>query len=158
MAAVTKDTEMPLLGGGVKIVGPANSAQTFYAGSLVYALAAGYLVTTGQAAGDRIVGIVTKKQVTAAQGDLIEYVSGGTYLWPTIASVTVADIGDALLMDVSANITNNPTDAVAKGDITIGDNDIYIGRIVGMDGAGRAIVNCDAMGSISTVTTGAMQA
>lgn len=157
MAALAANKEMPLYGGGVKLTGPASGALTFYAGSFVYALAAGKLANAGQASGDRIVGISTKKQVTLAADDPVEYVVGGTYQFPALTAVTTADMGAAVIMRASV-VTDNPADCTSMEDNAAADSDIYVGRIVGWDtGATKPIVCCDGMGFINTVTTGALK-
>ncbi len=156
MGARSSDLDMPQYGtNGVKLTGPASGALTFYKGSFVYGIAAGKLANAGQASGDRIVGISTKKQVTTAADQPVEYMVGGTYQFPAMTAVTAADTGANLVMKV-ATLSDNPADCTSQEDAAAANSDIYIGRIVGWDtGASRAIVCTDGIGFLCTVTTGA---
>jgi len=154
MAVLAADSTIALMGGGVKIVGPANGADIFYSGAILWGLAAGY-VSCAPSAGDRPLGICTKRQTTLAQGDFVEYVVGGTYLWVTLATLTAADIGDNLVFDSSVAVSDNPADALTSGDVTAAVNDVFLGRIVGFDAAGKGIVCLDGMGLIMN-TAGAV--
>ena len=157
MAALSRGQEMPLYGGSdsCKLTGPALGADVFYAGALVYAQAASGKIAVTGSAGDRIVGIVTRTQTILAADEIVEYVVGGTYQFPTLGSVTPADLGGAIVMKASV-LTDNPADCTSQKDAAAATNDIYVGRMVGWDqGSGKPIVRLDATGLLCTVTTGA---
>lgn len=150
MAALTGNAAITALGNPEKIKVPVNAAITFYGGSIVWGLAAGY-AAKAPSAGDRPLGISCYKQVTLAQGDLIEIWVGGLFEWVTIASITIADIGSPLLMQ-AAGLTDNPADCVSFEDATVAANDALIGDIKSFINS-KAIVKIDRMGGLSTSVT-----
>jgi hypothetical protein len=162
MAALTQDANACQVGGGgVKVVGPAHQADTFYAGALLFAL---NVHTTGKVScvptsgtAERFLGICSKRQVTTAADQLVEYFVGGVFLFPAIASIDATEIGSFLVADKSGTISDNPADLVAAGDITPLTGDCVIGRIVGLDGSSNIYVDLNVAGLIITSTTLATQ-
>jgi hypothetical protein len=138
MAVLAADVQLSHYGEPTKIPVPADAADIYYAGAIVWGKAAGY-ATVAPSAGDRVLGICTHKQTVAAQGDLVEIWADGLFQFPTIASITAADVGDSAVFDVSAAITDNPADIISGGDLTVGANDVWFGQIKGFVD-GKAII------------------
>lgn len=162
MAALAQDANVCQVGGGgVKVVGPAHQADTFYAGALLFALNIG---TTGKVScvptsgtAERFLGICSKRQVTTAADQLVEYFVSGIFLFPAIGTIAATDIGSYLTADKSGTISDNPADLVSSLDITAATGDCVIGRIVGMDGSSNLYVDIGVGGMNLTVTTLALQ-
>lgn len=131
---------------------PCTAADIFYAGAIVWALAAGKF-GVAPAAGDRAVGICCKQVTTTAADQLVDIYIDGVFEFPTLASVTVADTGSGIIMPASGP-TDNPADCVSVEDATLAVNDCYIGRIVSWLNS-KPIVRLDNIGTImSSVTAG----
>lgn len=107
--------------------GLANAADTYYRGAIVYIDTGGGVQVTA-AAGDRPIGICTRKQVVSA-GDRVEFVWFGVIRLPLGSGIAAADEGDLLVNDGPTD-TDNPADMVAAGDITPAANDACIGKIL----------------------------
>lgn len=150
MAVLAANVELPHLGNPTKVEVPTNAADVYYAGAIVWALAAGY-ASVAPAAGDRPIGICTRQFTTTAQGDKIEIFVDGTFLFPALSSVSIADLGSGVCFDVSANVTDNPADCVSVEDTTLAADDALVGRIVSFVG-GRPYVNIATMGAIYAAT------
>lgn len=129
MAVLAADVQIPHFAEPIKITGPADAADIFYAGAIVWGKEAGR-VTCAPASGDRPIGIVTRQQTTLAAGDPVEYYCFGLFQFPALSGVTVADIGELAVFDVSVNVTDNPADVLSGEDVTLAANDAIIGRIV----------------------------
>jgi hypothetical protein len=161
MAVLAADANISLLGGGVKVMGPAHQADIFYAGAILVALNVG---TTGKVScvptsgtNERVLGLCSKKQTTTAADQLVEYYIGGVWLFPAIASVAATDIGHFLVIDKSGTVSDNFADLVSQVDITPATGDAVVGRVVGMDASSNLIVDMSWAGSFLTVTTLALQ-
>jgi len=131
MAVLGADSPFRFLGSPTKFVFSANVAgDVHYAGALLFIDTAGGAQAV-PATGDMFVGIVTKQQTPAAIGDPIEAFIDGVFLLPTGASITAADEGDILCLDLSdALYSDNPADLESNLDITSAAGDIKIGRII----------------------------
>lgn len=128
MAALAADINVSSLGTPLKAEFSCNAADTHYQGSIVYVDTAGGAQVTA-AAGDRVVGISTTKQVTTAAGQLIEVYINGLFWVPLGTNIAAADEGERLVSDGPTN-SDNFADMVAAGDITLAANDACVGRII----------------------------
>jgi len=158
MAVLSADANVSLVGGNpAKISGPAAIADTYWGGAILVALnvhttgCVSCVPTSGTA--ERILGICSKKQIIAAQYDLVEYYVGGIWLIPAIATIDKTEIGSYLVIDKSGTPTDNVADLLGSGDITPASGDAIFGRIVGLDAASNIYVDCNLMGAVMTVTT-----
>jgi hypothetical protein len=113
----------------IKVGLSANGADTFYRGALVHVDTGGG-VQSVPAAGDRCIGISPEKQVTKTAGDTVQVIVDGLVWLPIGSGISVADEGDFLVMDISAQLTDNPTECKALADITPVQNDCVIGQIL----------------------------
>ncbi len=129
MAVLAKDLHIPHVGNPTKVPIRVAGADEFYAGALVFAAAAGGAVALA-AASLPFLGIVTRHFTTTAAGDLIECFVDGVFKFPTISTITGADEGDALIMDASGTLSDNPADCVSAVDATIVVTDVLIGQIL----------------------------
>lgn len=130
MGVLTKDVHFRHMGTPTKFRYPvgAGGADEFYAGALLFGLAAGGCSVVPVATA-RFLGIVAYHQSPTAAGQFVECYIDGIIGFPTVASVAAGDEGDALVMDVSGTLSDNYADAVASSDITVGAGDILIGRV-----------------------------
>ncbi len=129
MAALAADSPFRFLGSPTKFVFSGNTADIHYAGALLY-IDTGGGVQAVPAAGDMFVGIVTKQQTVVNAGDPVEAFIDGVFLLPTGASITAADEGDLLIMDLSDTTTDNPADLESNLDATGVANDPAVARIL----------------------------
>jgi len=159
MPALSFDANVSLLGegGSVKMQGGAslNTAQTWFAGSLVWTVAAtGRLVKSVSAstAGARFMGICSKRQNTTATDQPVEFFRGGVWVIPmTSTGYTVADMGKfvGFLAAVVGGYTDNPADLVVTA---LSNGDHVVGMIVGADASSLTIDI--TLGGLNAATAG----
>lgn len=138
MAVLAADVQIPHVGNPTKISIAVAGADVFYAGALVFAAAAGGAVALA-AASLPFLGIVARQFTTVAAGDLIEVYVDGVFRFPTGGAITIADQGDALIMDASGTVSDNPADCVSAVDSTLVATDVLIGQILTVDADGMWI-------------------
>ena len=163
MAVLARDNNnISMVGGGIKINGPAHQADTFFNGALLFALNIGTggkvsCVPTNTAA-DRFLGICSKQVTTTAADQPVEYFVGGIWLFPSIASITAVHIGSFLMqdLDTGGTLTDNVADLLASKTLTLATGDRVIGRIVGMDASLNMFVDLSMAGTVASVTTGGL--
>lgn len=141
MAVLSADKAVECVGNVTKLKIPAQKADTFYAGAIVWTdetspTASQTPLICDPATGDRVLGFIPYKQVAAAAGDLIEVVVDGIVKIPPIASIDNTDVGEFLIFDAGTAITDNPADCVSAGDTTLADNDAIVGRILAVHSDG----------------------
>jgi len=135
MAALTAAVDLQHKGNlekwklSVKCVG----ADTFYAGALVYGDATNGKCQAVPAAGDVLLGICAKTTTTTAANQLVPIYTGGLWAMACTVAVVEGDVGDVLIMDISAAQTDNPADCVTGAAATLADNDILVGKILAVD-------------------------
>jgi hypothetical protein len=132
MSDLTKDNYMEAVGFQVMsdFVNTA-AAITYYQWSIVYILAAGAVSKTPVAT-SRALGISPKKQVVASGGS-VEVIIFGHIWMPLGASITAADEGDPLVLNIGTTATDNVADyqsAKPEGALIIAADDIFLGRIL----------------------------
>lgn len=131
MAALTGDINCTTLGTPDKATFSANGADTFHRGAIVW-IDTGGGVQSVPAAGDRVLGISCRKQVTTAAGQEVEVYVEGEFWVPVGANITASDEGDYLMADADGTFTDNFSDTVSATDITIAENDAVVGQILRM--------------------------
>lgn len=139
MAVLAADLNGSTKGSSTIFGFPCSGADIFYRGALLWIDLTSGGATVGQAqvasiaAGDKIVGIVTKQQTTTVAGQFVDAWVSGIISMPLGTGLTLADIGDLLVHDISATQTDNPLDCLPHGDVTLAANDIAVGRIMFAD-------------------------
>ena len=135
MAALTADAPMPHKGHLTKIGVKCVGADTFYEGALVYGDATdGKAQATATTTEDDVfLGICARNITTTAANQIVEvYVDGLWAFRPTVAIVE-GDVGDVLIIDDSATLSDNPADCVTGAAATTAVHDILIGKIIAID-------------------------
>lgn len=135
MAVLAKNANISISGPVTKISVPCGAADVFYEGAVVWTdetspTATVSPVTVAPATGDRVLGICARQVTTLAEGDLVDVYVEGVIGIAGMTNVTRHDIGELVVFDAGTTITDNPTDAVSAGDITLADNDAVLGRLV----------------------------
>lgn len=109
MAVLTADVVGLSHQGNVTIIEfPADAADTYFIGSLVFTQAAGQVLITGVVDADTFVGISPKNQVITAAGQMVEVAIDGIWEFPN-TNMAIAESGDLLYHDNSAD-SDNPAD------------------------------------------------
>ena len=132
MAALTADVHHPRRGNVKKITVKAIGADTFFAGALVFADASLGKAQVVPASADHFLGICVQQVVATAADDLVEIYSEGEFAL-AFAGAAEADVGDAVVIDVSGTKTDNAEDIVSAADATVAAGDILVGRCVSLN-------------------------
>jgi hypothetical protein len=131
MAVLAADANINWFGNPRKIAVPCTTADVFYKGAVVWALAAGKF-GVAPAAGDRCIGICTQQVTTTAADQLVEIAVDGLFQITgtfTTATITVADCG-ATVKFGQAEVSDNVLDVRTIEDTALAANDAILGRIV----------------------------
>ena len=129
--------------GNVTIIAfPAAGAGTFYKGQVVMVDAAsGKLNFGGFAAGDIFVGFCNEYKVVAAADEEVSVAIDGVWTF-TNANIAIAEVGDPVWVDVSAD-SNNPADLDTSTGITEATGDSPVGMLLRVHSSGQVTVNCN---------------
>jgi hypothetical protein len=132
MAALSADVHIPHLGTPTKMTVRALGADTFYAGSLVFADSTGGLAQLVPAVNDTFLGICAKQVTTTAALDPVEIYVDGIHALAFIGAADV-DAGKVVFQDIDGTQSDNETDLVAELDGPPVAGDILIGKCLGLN-------------------------
>jgi hypothetical protein len=135
MAALSADVQIaqqgPVIKHGVKAIG----ADTFYAGAAVFADATNGKAQVVPEAGDIFIGICAEQKVVSAADEIVNIYVSGLFLIP-FATPAEANVGEMIMLDISATQSDNFADWIPQSDTTAAANDIGLGRCVSIDSGG----------------------
>ncbi len=134
MGVLTTDVDIPHLGNPVKItVNALSGGDTFFKGALVFADSTLGLAQVLPAAGDSFLGICAENTVAAADDPVPIYINGTWAL--KFIGVAAVDVGQTVVVDMNATLSDNEEDLVSAADATIVAGDILVGKCIGINTA-----------------------